>query len=83
MSERASSPRASTVVLEALEQYAGIDPDESDFRLYDAVDPDALDSLFGRRPDTNLSVEFDVRDATMTVWRDDGEIRARIGDDVA
>ncbi|RBI58286.1 hypothetical protein DMJ13_27470 [halophilic archaeon] len=79
--ERASSSRASSAVLEALAQHAGIDVDESDFRLYDVIDPDALDSLFSHQRDANLSVEFDVRDATVTVWRDDSEVRARISDD--
>ncbi|WP_433634646.1 HalOD1 output domain-containing protein [Halomicrococcus sp. NG-SE-24] len=80
-SERTSSSRASSVVLEALSQYAGIDVDGSDFRLYDVIDPDALDSLFSHQRDTNLSVEFDVRDATVTVWRNDSEVRVRISDD--
>ncbi len=79
-SERTSSSRASSVVLEALSQYAEIDVDGSDFRLYDVIDPDALDSLFSHQRDANLSVEFDVREATVTVQRDDDEIRARISD---
>jgi hypothetical protein len=73
--------RASAVALEALVQYDDIDLDETGLRLYDLVDPEALDSLFCHQEGSAPSVEFEVCDATVNVWQSDGEIRARINNE--
>jgi Halobacterial output domain 1 len=70
--------RASAVALEALVQYSDIDLDEAGLRLYDLVDPEALDSLFCHQDGLAPSVEFEVCDATVHVWQSDGEIRAQV-----
>jgi Halobacterial output domain 1 len=71
--------RASALALEALVQYNDIDLDEAGLRLYDVVDPEALDSLFCHQEGSAPSVEFEVCDATVHVWQSDDEIRARVG----
>ncbi|WP_266075188.1 HalOD1 output domain-containing protein [Haladaptatus caseinilyticus] len=43
--------RPSTAVITAIAEYEGSSPDEIRPQLYDAVDPDALDSLFQPRVD--------------------------------
>lgn len=73
--------RASAVALEALVQYDDLDLDEMGLRLYDLVDPEALDSLFCHQEESAPSVEFEVCDATVHVWQSDGEIRARVNDE--
>ncbi|WP_423746684.1 HalOD1 output domain-containing protein [Haladaptatus sp. SPP-AMP-3] len=73
--------RASAVALEVLVQYDDIDLDETGLRLYDVVDPEALDSLFYHQEESAPSVEFKVCDATVHVWQSDGEIRARVNDE--
>ena len=45
-SECTSGSCVSVAVVEALEYYSGIDPHDSEFRLYDVIDPDALETLF-------------------------------------
>jgi Halobacterial output domain 1 len=72
--------RASAVTLEALIQYDDINLDETGLRLYDVVDPEALDSLFCHQEGSTPSVAFEVCDATVHVWQSDGEIRARVND---
>ena len=52
--------RASAVTLEALIQYNDIDLEETGLRLYDLVDPEALDSLFCHQEGSAPSVEFEV-----------------------
>lgn len=70
--------QASAVALEALVQYNDIDLDETGLRLYDLVDPEALDSLFCHQNGSAPSVEFEVCDATVHVWESDNEIRAQV-----
>lgn len=76
-----SDPQASIVVLETLAQYNSNDVDDLDFRLYDVIDPDALNKLFSHQPASDLSVEFDIPDGTVTVWNADGEIHACVDDE--
>ncbi|MFC4548699.1 MULTISPECIES: HalOD1 output domain-containing protein [Halorussus] len=68
--------KLSTAVLEAIEDQKGEDLSKADFRLYDDVDPDALDALFRSDADANTSVQFNTDDVTVTLWGDGGvEIR--------
>ncbi|WP_433632889.1 HalOD1 output domain-containing protein [Halomicrococcus sp. NG-SE-24] len=71
---------ASIAVIEALEQYNGVDPHDSEFRLYDVVDPDALDTLFSGQQTTGLSVEFDIDDVTVSISRTCNDIQVHITD---
>lgn len=49
---------------------------ESDFTLYDHIDPDILDALFRDGACSNLMVDFTVDDVYVRCWVDDGvEIR--------
>ena len=75
--------RASAVALEALVQYDDIDLDETGLRLYDVIDPEALDRLFCHQEGSAPSVGFEVCDATVHVWQSDGEIRARVNEERA
>ncbi|MGA9401411.1 HalOD1 output domain-containing protein [Haladaptatus sp.] len=74
------SNQASAVALEALLQYDGIDLDKADLRLYDIVDPEALDSLFSHHQGFAPSIEFEVCDATVRIWQSDNEIYAQVSD---
>ena len=69
---------ASVAVIEALEQDSGIDPRDSEFRLYDVIDPDALDTLFSCQQTTDLAVEFDIEDVTVSVSQADDDIQVHI-----
>lgn len=73
-----TKPKASTLVLEALEQCDDFDVHARGVTLYDFVDVDALNSLFDHSRNANLSVEFDIQDLTVSVWQSDGEVRARV-----
>lgn len=46
--------RVATTVVEAVAEATGIDPLKLDTRLYDVVDPDGLEKLFGKRPDGTI-----------------------------
>ncbi|QFU81640.1 HalOD1 output domain-containing protein [Natronorubrum aibiense] len=72
--ERDADEAPSIAAATALAQYHGDDVTETDTRLYDYIDPDALDALFadterGARRHTG-TVEFTVEDATVTVGPD-------------
>jgi hypothetical protein len=67
-----SNVKACDIALRALADYDGIDLTSPDFRLYDYVDPDALDDLFTHRPDTIDSVVLDIDGATLEIWENDG-----------
>lgn len=73
--------RPSTRVVEALAEAAGVDSVDLP-PLYDAVDPDALDSLFAPRPDgsprVGCRVSFRFDGYQVTVHRD-GEVQVRDG----
>ena len=67
----------STTVIHAVADCLGTDVTDSRISLYDAVDPDALDSLFrprhDGRPRSGGTLSFSVRDHYVTV-SSDGEI---------
>ncbi|WP_458190783.1 HalOD1 output domain-containing protein [Haladaptatus sp. NG-WS-4] len=79
LSSSTEHAQASTVVIEALREYDGIDVDDGEFRLYDFIEPDALDTIFSHRPTASVSIQFEIREATVTVWRTADEILARVG----
>lgn len=68
----ASNPNEpATAIVRALSTVTETPPTELD-PLYETVDTDALNRLFGR-PDTSLSLEFDVDDWTVVVT-DEGRL---------
>ena len=62
----------STTILQVIEAQKGEDISKSDFRLYDDIDPDALDNLFRLNANANTFVQFNTDDVTVTLWGDDG-----------
>ena len=63
-------------ILAAIEAYTETDLTKSEFRLFDNVDPDALDTLFRRGTEPETFVQFAVEDVYVTLWGKDGvEIR--------
>lgn len=69
----------SETVLEAVEAHEDVDVARSDFVLFDAVDPDALDDLFRADSDANVVVEFTVDDVRVTLLGDGG-VDVRVSD---
>ena len=61
----------SELVVEAISACVGTDPIDLDVTLYDVVDPDALDRLFGTRidgtPRVGGRVSFSVGDCTVEI----------------
>ncbi|WP_458208074.1 HalOD1 output domain-containing protein [Haladaptatus sp. NG-SE-30] len=78
MPSRTAHAQASVVVIDALQEYDGIDIDAGEFQLYDFIEPDALDAIFSHRPTGSVSIQFDIREVTVTVWRAADDIRARV-----
>ena len=76
--DRDENEPPSIAVAEALAAYHGEDVTASSVRLYDHVDPEALDSLFASRYDGRDrsvgSVVFEVDDLTVTVESDQIEV---------
>lgn len=73
----------SDAVLEAIERKKDDDLRKSEFRLYEDVNPDALNNLFRDDADANTSVRFDTDGVTVTLWGDGGveiEVSDRDGD---
>lgn len=68
----------STVVVEALAAATGADATAVDFHLYDAIDFDALDSLYRHAQQTGKTwkLEFDV-DGHDVIARSDGHVTVR------
>ena len=69
----------SETVLEAVEAHEGVDLSRSDFVLFDAIDPDALDRLFRTEADADVVVEFTVDDVRVTLLGDGG-VDVRVSD---
>ena len=68
----------SDAVLEAIDQFKDEDIIQSDFILYDDIDPDAINNLFrdDARPGTMLY--FDMDDVQVELWGNSGvDIRVR------
>jgi Halobacterial output domain 1 len=64
--------KACDIALKALAEYDGTNLTSPDFRLYDHVDPDALDDLFLHRPDAIDSVVLEVDGAMLEIWENEG-----------
>jgi Halobacterial output domain 1 len=64
--------KACEVALTALAEYDGIDLRSPDFRLYDHVDPDALNDLFTHQPGTIDSIVLEIDGATLEIWESEG-----------
>ena len=62
----------STAVIKAIEDQQDRDLSKAEFRLYDDVDPDALDELFRADANADTSVQFNTDDVTVTLWGDGG-----------
>ncbi|WP_227379770.1 HalOD1 output domain-containing protein [Haladaptatus halobius] len=72
--------KACDIALEALANCDSIDLDSPEFRLYDHVDPDALNDLLAHRPATINSVELEIKGVTLEIWEDEG-LYARVRED--
>ena len=57
----------STAVLDAIEDHKDEDIVESDFRLYDDIEPDALEKIFRNHVDAEMEVQFTTSDVTVTL----------------
>lgn len=53
----------SVAIVETVAEYEGIDPMEAEFRLYDMLDPSALNTLFRFNPEAAATVSFTVSDS--------------------
>lgn len=69
---------ASVAVIDVLEQDSGIDPHDSEFRLYDVIDPDALNTLFSCQQTAGLTVEFDIDDVTVSISQVTDDIQVQV-----
>ena len=67
----------STVILEAVEAHER--GDVTNFKLYDNIDPDALDHLFKEGAHGDLTVRFDFDDVEVSLWGD-GRVEIRVTD---
>ncbi|WP_293030278.1 HalOD1 output domain-containing protein [Natronococcus sp.] len=76
--DRDDNEPPSIAVATALATYHGEDVTDSSIRLYDYIDPEALDSLFvptyGSGDRSTGTVVFDVDDVTVTVGPDQVEV---------
>lgn len=66
----------SDTVLRAIADCKGADLKESDFTLYESIDPDALNNLFRHSAAPEVMVDFTVEDVHVRCWGDrDVEVR--------
>lgn len=69
----------STVLADMIARMKGVDPTEDGFRLYEYLDPEAVDTLYEhsrRWEDSSWRLEFEAGGDTVTV-RSDGFIRVK------
>lgn len=67
----------STAIADMVARRRGVDPTDDDFRLYDFLDPDALDDLYAhsrRHGDASWRLEFDLGEEAVVV-RSDGVVQ--------
>ena len=62
----------STVVIEAVAEEMDTEPEELPVPLYEAIEPDALDALFGSQNSSDGVVMFSYCDYEVTVTADGG-----------
>ncbi|MFC4359635.1 HalOD1 output domain-containing protein [Halobium salinum] len=73
---------ASTLVLDALANHDGFSFGAGRETVYEYVDLEALDKLFERTRSPTMSLQFDVRGATVTVWKSGDEFAVYVTDRV-
>lgn len=61
----------SEAVLDAVGAYTDTDLSRSEFVLYDAINPDALDTLIRHDAEANLELKFDVGDVQVKLQGND------------
>jgi hypothetical protein len=67
MSEQRGLSRATRLVVEAVATVRGVDPVDLDVPLFEAVDPDALDTLFESDvPDLQVTFRYHGHDIVLT-----------------
>ena len=72
----------SDAILEAIEQELDQNLIHTEFRLYDDINPDALDELFREDANADTTVQFDTDGVTVTLWGDgDIDIHVSARDD--
>ncbi|WP_436910474.1 HalOD1 output domain-containing protein [Halosimplex marinum] len=72
----------SEAVREAVIAHESASVNGDEFRLYEHVEPDALDSLFRDGADVGVSVRIRLPDVTVSIWGDGGvDIRVTDGID--
>lgn len=57
----------SEAVVAAIERYEALDSTDTEFVLYEKIDPDALDFLYDPSASADVVVEFDVGDLRVTL----------------
>lgn len=62
------------VLFDAIEEFKGEDISDSDFILYDEIDPDALDTLFRHTAEPRTTVIFVTDDVRVELYGDDGVV---------
>ena len=62
----------STAVREALEAHENSTLSADELRLYDHVNPDAIDELFRDTSGLDVSVQINLTNVTVSIWSDGG-----------
>ena len=71
----------STAVREALEAHENSSLSADELRLYNHVNPEAIDVLFSDTADVDVSVQINLTNVTVSIWSDGG-IDIRVTDKV-
>ena len=71
----------SQTVLEAVEAHDDSTLAADEFRLFDHVDPEAIDMLFRDSAGIDISVRFDLTNVTVSIWSDGG-VDVRVTDKI-
>lgn len=71
----------SVAVLDAVEAHENTSLSADQFRLYEHVNPDAIDELFTDTSDIDVSVQIHLENVTVSIWSDGG-IDVRVTDKV-
>ncbi|WP_227380901.1 HalOD1 output domain-containing protein [Haladaptatus halobius] len=60
----------STAIVETVADLKDTEVTETEFQLYDDINPDALNNLFRKDATANTTVVFDTDDVIVTLWGD-------------
>ncbi|ELZ31130.1 hypothetical protein C474_09854 [Halogeometricum pallidum JCM 14848] len=71
----------SEAILEAVQEHEHATFSGDEFRLYDNINPDAIDMLFKDTSDVEISVTIELENLTMGLWSDGG-VDIRVSDKV-